>query len=119
MTEPVDDAIRRAIGGDPRAIAWLAIEAERQPTPIVVVMCALLRVDPTLLSTARHVATETRDRQLVELARAHLAGDALLVDALARDHLVDYPNSIVAAWIAAGAHHRVAGPAGPPEPASS
>ena len=35
------------------------------------------------------------------IASAHLAGDRDRVDALARDHLVDYPDSILVAWIAA------------------
>ena len=34
------------------------------------------------------------------IARAHLAGDADLLDALVRDHLVDHPDSLLAAWIA-------------------
>ena len=34
------------------------------------------------------------------IARAHLAGDADLLDALVRDHLVDHPDSRLAAWIA-------------------
>ena len=53
-------------------------------------------------------AGTTRDRQVVAIAAAHLAGDSDRVDALARDHLVDYPDSILVAWIAA---------AGPPAPA--
>jgi hypothetical protein len=32
--------------------------------------------------------------------RARLAGDHDLVDALARDHLVDHPDSYVVSWIA-------------------
>ena len=47
--------------------------------------------------------TTSRDRQVVEIARAHLRGDADLVDALARDHLVDHPDSLVVAWIASDA----------------
>jgi hypothetical protein len=39
----------------------------------------------------------------VEIARAHLAGQSELVDALARDHLVDYPDSLIVAWIASNA----------------
>ena len=45
----------------------------------------------------------TRDRQLVAVAAAHLAGDPDRVDALARDHLVDHPDSILVAWIAGAA----------------
>ena len=37
---------------------------------------------------------------MVAIARAWLAGDDELVDALARDHLVDHPDSYVVSWIA-------------------
>ena len=49
------------------------------------------------------MAGNTRDRQLVAIAAAYLAGDSDRVDALARDHLVDHPDSLLVAWIAAGA----------------
>ena len=42
----------------------------------------------------------SRDRQVVAIARAHLAGDSELVDALARDHLVTFPDSLIVSWIA-------------------
>ena len=44
-----------------------------------------------------------RDRQLVALAAAHLAGDRDRLTALAREHLLDHPDSVLAAWITAGA----------------
>ena len=50
------------------------------------------------------VAASTRDRQLVAIAAAHRRGDGELVDALARDHLVDHPDSVLVAWMA-GSHH--------------
>ena len=58
-----------------------------------------------LLARATAVAATTRDRQLVAIAGAHLRGEADVVDALARDHLVDHPDSVLAAWIA-GISHR-------------
>ena len=42
------------------------------------------------------------------IARAHLTQDVDLVDALARDHLVDYPDSLIVAWIASDAGRREA-----------
>jgi hypothetical protein len=54
-----------------------------------------------LLRRAEAVARTTRDRQLVAIAAAHLDGDADRVDVLARDHLADYPDNILVAWIAA------------------
>jgi hypothetical protein len=53
-----------------------------------------------LLDHAAEVATTTRDRQLVAIAAAHLRGEHDVVDALARDHLADHPDSVLAAWIA-------------------
>ena len=46
------------------------------------------------------MAATTRDRQLVVIATAHLRGERDLVDALARDHLVDHPDNVLVAWIA-------------------
>jgi hypothetical protein len=40
----------------------------------------------------------------VAIATAHLRGERDLVDALARDHLVDHPDNVLVAWIAADSH---------------
>ena len=56
---------------------------------------------PGLLERAEAAARTTRDRQLIAIAAAHLDGDADRVDALARDHLADYPDNVLVAWIAA------------------
>ena len=53
-----------------------------------------------LLARAEGLATTTRDRQLVAIAHAHRRGERELVDALARDHLVDHPDNVLVAWIA-------------------
>ena len=53
-----------------------------------------------LLERAAQLADSTRDRQLVALATARVIGDHDRVDALARDHLVDHPDSILAVEIA-------------------
>jgi hypothetical protein len=53
------------------------------------------------------LATTTRDRQLVEIAIAHLAGNAGRVDDLARDHLVDHPDSVLVAWITSKSNHAI------------
>jgi hypothetical protein len=52
------------------------------------------------MARAKVRAATTRDRQLVAIATAHLRGDRDLVDALARDHLVDHPDNVLVAWIA-------------------
>jgi hypothetical protein len=101
MTETTGDlVIRQAIGGDPGAIAWIVDKAGTSNEPTVVVMAALLERQPRQLERAWMIAVQSRDRQMVTIARARLAGDVDLVDALARDHLVDYPDSYVVAWIA-------------------
>lgn len=101
MTQPTADrAIRKAIGGDEAAIAWIVDQADSTDVPILLTMAALLGPDPALLDRAWRLATAPRDRQVVAIARARLAGDCDLVDALARDHLVDHPDSYVVAWIA-------------------
>ena len=57
-----------------------------------------------LLARAESVAATTRDRQLVAIAGAHRRGERELVDALARDHLVDHPDNVLVAWIAGASH---------------
>jgi len=61
--------------------------------------------DRLLARAAAHAAT-TRDRQLVAIATAHRSGERELVDALARDHLVDHPDSVLVAWIAEASRHQ-------------
>jgi hypothetical protein len=99
----VDLVIRRAIGGDAEAIAWIEAQADTTDEPIVIVMAAVLEGDADRLDRALVVAGTTRDRQVVAIAGAHLCRDRDLVDALARDHLVDHPDSYVVAWIASDA----------------
>ena len=78
------------------------IEASRtSDDPLILVAAALFAPHPDrLLVRAEELATTTRDRQIVAIAAAHRRGDRELVDALARDHLVDHPDSVLVAWIA-------------------
>ena len=99
----VDDAIRRAIGGDAEAVAWIVAHVDTTEVALVIVMAALQERDPIRLDQARAMAVTSRDRQVVEIARAYLDGRRELVDALARDHLVDHPDSLIVAWIASDA----------------
>ncbi len=92
--------IRRAIGGDITAISWIVGSADDTDSPLVVVMAALLEPAAARLARAQALAVSSRDRQTVAIARAHLKGDSELVDALARDHLVTYPDSLIVSWIA-------------------
>ena len=81
--------------------------------PVILVAAVLMAVaaGDALLARALAAAATTRDRQLVAIATAHLRGDRDLVDALARDHLVDHPDSVLVAWIA-GASRRTTTPKG-------
>lgn len=104
MTEDhVDLMIRHAIGGDGEAIAWVVTQAATSDDAVVIAMAAVLRDRPAWLDRARATAATSRDRQVVEIARSHLEGRDELVDALARDHLVDHPDSLIVSWIASGA----------------
>ncbi|MEA2180616.1 MAG: hypothetical protein QOG77_3913, partial [Solirubrobacteraceae bacterium] len=49
-------------------------------------------------------------RQLVAIAAAHLRGERDLVDALARDHLVEHPDNVLVSWIADASHRTTAAP---------
>jgi hypothetical protein len=100
-----DQCIRQLIGGDAAAAADIVEQARTSGEPIVLVAAALIGPKAhDLLVRAAGLAVTTRDRQLVAVAAAHLAGDRDRVDALARDHLVEHPDSILVAWIAAAAH---------------
>jgi hypothetical protein len=111
MTEEgVARSIRQAIGGDRDAMAWVAAHADDSGDAVLIALAALLEGDPARLDAARTMAGTIRERQVVEIARAHLDGAAELVDALARDHLVDHPDSLIVAWIASDAVDRARQP---------
>jgi hypothetical protein len=101
--DSVETVIRRAIGGDSGAITRVMAEADTTGSAVVIALAALLERLPGRLDRALAVASTSRDRQVVEIARAHLDGRSELVDALARDHLVDHPDSLIVAWIASDA----------------
>ena len=105
----VDAMIRKAIGGNADAISWLVAHADTIDDAVVIAMAALLERHPNRLDRAGAIAATSRDRQVVAIARAHLDADSELVDALARDHLVDYPDSLIVAWIASDAVVRARG----------
>jgi hypothetical protein len=99
-----DRLIRQFIGGDATARVGIVDRARTSHEPILLVAAAL--IDPAatdLLAQATQLAATPRDRQHVAIATAHLDGDSDRVDALARDHLVDHPDNILVAWIAAAA----------------
>ena len=102
MPDDHDALIRRLIGGHGTAPDEIRRRARTDSTPILLVAAALLSDQPgDLLVRAGRSATTARDRQLVVLAAAHVAGDRDRLDALVRDHLADHPDNLLAAWIAA------------------
>jgi hypothetical protein len=99
--------IRQAIGGNGAAMTSILAQVAMTDDPLLLVLAALLLAVPDgrlLLDRAASAASNREDRQLVAIARAHLASDDELVDALAQDHLVDFPGSYLVAWVASGAH---------------
>jgi hypothetical protein len=102
MPDDIHDLVRRLIGNDDTAPTEILERAKTDSTPLLLVAAALIADGPNeLLARAAEYATTPRDRQLVALATAHVNGDAVLLDALVRDHLADHPDNILAAWIAA------------------
>ena len=105
MTAEPDDVIHHLVVGGDAAIAEIIERAHTADDVTTMVAAALFAAVPSdLLDRAAAVATTTRDRQVVAIAVAHVTGDADRVDALARDHLVDHPDSVLVAWITANTH---------------
>jgi hypothetical protein len=94
-----DRLVRRFIAGDPTATAALVERAAGSAEPVVLVAAAL--AVPAWAPLLAGAARSGRDRQLVEIAAAHLRGEVDRVLLLARDHLADHPDSLLAAHIAA------------------
>ena len=107
--EHVAAMIRSAIGGDTTAMAWVVAQADLIEDPQLIAMAALLERRTDRLDRAAALATTSRERQVVDIARARLHGQGELVDAFVRDHLVEYPDSLIVAWIASGAVERPPG----------
>lgn len=81
------------------------VATARSSTSMEVLVALAVRTgDAGHLDEARRQAASARDRRLVVLAERHLAGDHEQFDALVRDHLVEHPDHVLAAWIAH--HHR-------------
>ena len=102
MADDLHPLIRRLIAGDDQARAPL--QAGAAPAAAPPGRGAPARPGPGAARRGARgpaAATTTRDRQLVAVAAAHLAGDEDRLDALVRDHLADHPGSLLAAWIAA------------------
>jgi hypothetical protein len=96
-----EQLIHQLVVGDAAAITAIVDASRTSDDPMILVAAALFAPDGDgLMARAGGMAATTRDRQLVAIATAHLRGERDLVDALARDHLVDHPDNVLVAWIA-------------------
>jgi hypothetical protein len=104
MPADIEVLLLRLIGGDATAPGEVLHRARTTDSPALLVAAALVcgtqAASAGFLTRAARHATTTRDRQLVAICTAHLGEDADLLDALARDHLSDHPDHVLAAWIA-------------------
>src|SRR4051794_20592025 len=99
--------LRRLVVGDDSAITAIVEESLTSEDPLILVAAALFATDADgLLARAAGIAATSRERQLVAIATAHRRGERELVDALARDHLVDHPDNVLVAWIADASHNQ-------------
>lgn len=99
--------LRSLVTGDDAAITAIVDASHTSDDPLILVAAALFTPHgDRLLARAERLASTTRDRQVVAIATAHHRGDRRLVDALARDHLVDHPDNVLVAWIADASHHQ-------------
>jgi hypothetical protein len=106
MPTDIEALLRRLIGGDDTVEAEILDRARTDDSPGLLVAAALVADVPDVyLARAATSSATTRERQLLAIAAAHLDDDAELLDALARDHLSDHPDSVLAAWIAARHTH--------------
>jgi len=111
---PPGHLLHRLVVGDDAAIAAIVDASRTSDDPLILVAAALFAPDGDgLLARAAGVAATTRDRQVVAIAAAHRRGERELVDALARDHLVDHPDNVLVAWIAGASHNQPSSKEGP------
>src|SRR4051812_812996 len=107
-SESAAPLLRRLVLGDEAAIGSIVQASQTSDDPLVLVAAALFAADGDgLLARADGIAATTRDRQVVAIATAHRRGERELVDALARDHLVDHPDSFLVAWIADASQNQI------------
>jgi hypothetical protein len=97
-----ENVLHQLVVGDAAAVTTIVERARTSGDVTTLVAAALFAPEPDdLLQRASAHASTTRDRQVVAIATAQVAGDADLVDALARDHLAEHPDSVLVAWITA------------------
>jgi len=101
--------VHRLVSGDEATIAAIVDASRASEDPLILVAAALFTDDgDALLARAGGAAQTTSERQLVAIAGAHARGERALVDALAREHLVEHPDSVLVAWIANASKEKLA-----------
>lgn len=101
MPDDIDTLLHRLIDGD-AAAAEILDRVSTSSTPALLVAAALLTDEPAeLLARAAQNAVTTRDRQLVAVVGAHLNNADEALDVLVSEHLSDFPDNVIVAWIAA------------------
>jgi hypothetical protein len=106
MPDSTTALVHRLIGDDPSAAADVLLAARTSVSPSLLVLAALLARGQEHLERAGALASTSRDRQLVALAHAYLAGETDRLDVLVREHLSEYPDHLLASWIAGQPAHR-------------
>ena len=99
--------LHELVVGNASAVTAIVEASRDSEDPTILVAASLFSPDAErLLARAEVLAETTRDRQLVAIAAAHRRGERDVVDALAREHLVDFPDSVLAAQIADISHRQ-------------
>ena len=105
------ELVRHFIAGDRTVADGLVRRAGTSDESLGLVVAALTSPAETgLLGRALRMASSPRDRQVIAVAAAFLAGETDRVQALAREHLLDHPDSVLVAWLAASAPPSAAAP---------
>ena len=100
MPDSTTALLDRLIADDPAAAAEVLDAASTSVSPALLVAAALLTLAPEGLVHAAALARTTRERQLVALGEAYLAGETDRLAVLAREHVDEHPDHSLAAWIA-------------------
>jgi hypothetical protein len=100
----------------PGSAALSIARLQQTDDPVLLLIAALLGTSPERpLARATQLARTTRDRQLVAIGAAHLAGDHDRARGLVRDHRTEHPDHPILAWILANdgeGPYEIANPSG-------
>jgi hypothetical protein len=92
--------VGRLLAADPSVAAEILGLAPRSADPELLVVAAVVSGDRAHLIRASNRARSARQRQVIALADARLRGDQALFDVLVREHLAEYPDHLLASWMA-------------------